>query len=125
VVAVGERVRLITDPASYPTQNNEYGTWAMGSNWAQHFEMGGLGTTGALFNYNCQTQGTCGNDADAFTTAGCFSSRHSGGVLFVYLDGHVDYFSNSTDDSVRQSIGVINGDGDVDSPDNSPLNDDD
>jgi prepilin-type N-terminal cleavage/methylation domain-containing protein len=125
VVAVGERVRLITDPASYPMQNSEYGTWAMGSNWAQHFEMGALGTTGAPFNYNCQATGTCANDAEAYTTAGSFSSGHAGGVLFVYLDGHVDYFSNTTDDGVRQSIGVITGDGDVDSPDNSPLNDDD
>ena len=125
VVAVGERVRLITDPASYPQHNNEYGTWAMGTNWAQHFEMGALGTTGAPFNYNCQTKGTCNNDAEAYTTAGCFSSMHSGGVLFVYLDGHVDYFHDSTIDSVRQSIGVINGNGDSDSPENSPLNDDD
>ncbi len=125
VVAVGERVRLITDPASYPMQNNEYGTWAMGTNWAQHFELGGLGTTGAPFNYNCQTLGTCGNNTEAFTTAGCFSSMHAGGVLFVYLDGHVDYFINNTSDDVRQGIGVINDDNDTDSPDNSPLNDDD
>jgi prepilin-type N-terminal cleavage/methylation domain-containing protein len=125
VVAVGERVRLITDPASYPKQNDEYGTWAMGTNWAQNFEMGGLGTTGAPFNYNCQMLGTCGNDAEAYTTAGCFSSGHTGGVLFVYLDGHVDYFSNMTGDSVRWDIGVISEFGDVDSPDNSPLNDED
>jgi prepilin-type N-terminal cleavage/methylation domain-containing protein len=125
VVAVGERVRLITDPASYPQHKNEYGTWAMGSNSSQHFMLGALGTTGAPFNYNCQTLGTCGNEAEAFNTAGCFSSMHTGGVLFVYLDGHVDYFSNSTIDDVRQTIADINGLGDVDSPDNSPLNDDD
>jgi prepilin-type N-terminal cleavage/methylation domain-containing protein len=125
VVAVGERVRLITDPASYPQHNNEYGTWAMGSNWSQHFMMGALGTTGTPFNYNCQAMGTCANENDAYNTAGCFSSMHSGGVLFVYLDGHVDYFHNSTSDDVRQTIADINGLGDVDSPDNSPLNDDD
>ena len=125
VVAVGERVRLISDPTLYPMQNNEYGTWAMGTNWALHFEMGALGTTGAPFNYNCQTQGTCSNQDEAFTTAGCFSSRHTGGVLFVFLDGHVDYFSDSTIDDVRYSIGVISGDGAADTPDNSPLNDDD
>jgi hypothetical protein len=106
-------------------QNNEYGTWAMGTNWAQNFEMGGLGTTGTPFNYNCQLKGTCANDAEAFSTGGCFSSGHTGGVLFVYLDGHVDYFTDTTIDAVRQSIGVINGDGDADSPANSPLNDDD
>jgi hypothetical protein len=125
VVAVGERVRLITDPASYPLQNTEYGTWALGTNWAQHFEMGGLGTTGAPFNYNCQKLGTCSNAAEAFTTAGAFSSWHTNGVLFVYLDGHVDFFSTSTIDSIRQTIGVIDDSLDTDSPDNSPLNDDD
>ncbi len=125
VVAVGERVRLITNPAFYPQQNNEYGTWAMGSNWSQNFMMGALGTTGAPFNYNCQTIGTCANATEAFTTAGCFSSMHTGGVLFVYLDGHVDFFSNSTADDIRYAIGVINQNGNQDSPDNSPLNDDD
>jgi prepilin-type N-terminal cleavage/methylation domain-containing protein/prepilin-type processing-associated H-X9-DG protein len=125
VVAIGERVRLIDDPASYPLHNNEYGTWAMGTNWALHFMMGALGTTGSPFNYNCQTKGTCGNEDEAFTTGGCFSSRHTGGVLFVYLDGHVQYFSNSTIDDIRQTIGVIDDSQDVDSPDNSPLNDDD
>jgi prepilin-type N-terminal cleavage/methylation domain-containing protein len=125
VVAVGERVRLITDPATYPQQNNEYGTWALGSNWAQHFEMGALGTTGSPFNYNCQRMGTCANDGEAFTTAGGFSSMHPGGVLFVYLDGHVDYFSDNTNDDVRFTIAVIDRYSDTDSPDNSPLNDGD
>jgi prepilin-type N-terminal cleavage/methylation domain-containing protein len=125
VVAVGERVRLITDPTTYPMQNTEYGTWAMGSNWSLHFQMGALGTTGAPFNYNCQAKGTCSNQDEAYTTAGCFSSGHTNGVLFVYLDGHVDFFSNSTIDSIRWSIGVIDNGLDSDSPDNSPLNDDD
>jgi prepilin-type N-terminal cleavage/methylation domain-containing protein len=124
VAAVGERARLITDPAVYPLQNNEYGTWAMGSNWAEHFEMGALGTTGSPFNYNCQTKGTCANEDEAFTTAGGFSSGHTGGVLFAFLDGHVAYYSNSTGDIERYNIGVISGAGDDDSPDNSPLNDD-
>jgi prepilin-type N-terminal cleavage/methylation domain-containing protein/prepilin-type processing-associated H-X9-DG protein len=122
IVAVGERVRLIDDPADYPLQNNEYGTWAMGSNWAQHFEMGALGTTGAPFNYNCQRKGTCGNQDEAYTTAGCFSSLHTGGVQFVFCDGHVDYFSDGTSDNVRYSIAVIHESHDT--PANSPLNDD-
>jgi prepilin-type N-terminal cleavage/methylation domain-containing protein len=125
VVAIGERVRLITDPATYPQQNNEYGTWAMGTNWAQHFEMGGLGTTGSPFNYNCQAKGSCGNPDEAYTTAGGFSSMHTGGVLFVYLDGHVDFFTNDTIDEIRWTIAVINQSNDTDSPENSPLNDGD
>jgi prepilin-type N-terminal cleavage/methylation domain-containing protein len=124
VAAVGERVRFITDPTLYPMQNNEYGTWAMGSNWALHFEMGALGTTGSPFNYNCQAMGTCANQDEAFTTAGGYSSGHTLGVLFVFLDGHVAFFSNATSDDIRYSIGVIDTNSD-DSPDNSPLNDDD
>jgi prepilin-type N-terminal cleavage/methylation domain-containing protein/prepilin-type processing-associated H-X9-DG protein len=125
IVAVGERIRLITDPTTYPQQNNEYGTWQVGTNWAQNFMMGGLGTTGSPFNYDCQAKGTCGNQDEAYTSAGGFSSRHGGGVLFVYLDGHVAYFNNSTIDEIRRTIADINGLGDIDSPDNSPLNDDD
>jgi prepilin-type processing-associated H-X9-DG protein len=97
----------------------------MGSNWSGHFMMGALGTTGAPFNYNCQTTGTCANEAEAYNTAGCFSSMHMGGVLFVYLDGHVAYFSNTTIDDIRYTIGVIDQDSNTDSPDNSPLNDGD
>jgi prepilin-type N-terminal cleavage/methylation domain-containing protein len=124
IVAVGERVRLITDPATYPLQNNEYGTWAMGSNWAQHFEIGALGTTGTPFNYNCQRKGSCANQDEAYSTAGCFSSMHPGVVVgFVFLDGHVDYFSDDTSDSVRYNIAVIHETNDI--PDNSPLNDGD
>ncbi len=124
VVAVGERVRLITDAGLYPGHSQEYGTWAMGSNYSYHFMMGALGTTGIPFNYNCQTMGTCGNESEAYTTAGCFSSMHSGGVLFVYLDGHVDYFSNNTIDDIRLTIGIINGFGNGESPDNTPPVDD-
>jgi prepilin-type N-terminal cleavage/methylation domain-containing protein/prepilin-type processing-associated H-X9-DG protein len=125
IVAVGERVRFITDPTTYPRQNNEYGTWAVGTNWANRFMMGGLGTTGSPFNYNCQAMGTCSNLDEAYTSAGGFSSWHTGGVQFVFLDGHVDYFSNNTIDDIRRVIADINGSGDFDSPDNSPLNDGD
>jgi prepilin-type N-terminal cleavage/methylation domain-containing protein/prepilin-type processing-associated H-X9-DG protein len=122
IVAVGERVRLITDPANYPMQNDEYGTWAMGSNWSQNFEMGALGTTGTPFNCNCETMGTGGNQAEAYSSAGCFSSGHTAGVNFVFLDGHVDFFTSDTIDGVRYSIAVIHDSHDT--PANSPLNDD-
>jgi prepilin-type N-terminal cleavage/methylation domain-containing protein len=122
IAAIGERVRFITDPTTYPLQNDEYGTWAMGSNWAEHFECGALGTTGTPFNYNCQKTGTCANRNEAYSTAGCFSSNHIAGVLFVFLDGHVDYFDNYTSDSVRYSIAVIHESHDT--PANSPLLDD-
>src|SRR5262249_15158803 len=105
-------------------QSSEYGTWAMGSNSSHNFMMGALGTTGARFNSNCQSAGTCTNENDAYNTAGCFSSMHIGGVLFVYLDGHVDYFTNDTNDETRYTIGVIDRAMDLDSPDNTPLNDD-
>jgi prepilin-type N-terminal cleavage/methylation domain-containing protein len=126
VVGVGERVRALTNSALYPQQSSQYGTWAMGANSAQNEMMQALGTTGVPFNYNYQpTSGSVYNDSGAYNTAGCFSSMHGGGVLFVYLDGHVDYFSGNIPDAVRLAIGTINGFGSSDSPLNTVLSDDD
>jgi len=126
VVGVGERVRALTNSALYPRQSNEYGTWAMGTNSAQNEMMGALGTTGVPFNYNYEpTSGGAYNDTEAYNTAGCFSSMHMGGVLFVYLDGHVEYFRGNVPDLVRLASGTINGYGGSDAPPNSVLSDDD
>ena len=126
VVGVGERIRALTNPALYPQQFNEYGTWAMGSNYSEHEMMGALGTTGVPFNYNYDlTSGGVYNTAGAYSTAGCFSSNHTGGVLFVFMDGHVLYFSGNTSDSVRCAMGSLNGTCSTPPPPNTPLSDDD
>jgi hypothetical protein len=98
----------------------------MGSNYSLHEMMGALGTTGVPFNYNYEpTAGGVYNAAGAYNTAGCFSSNHTGGVLFVYLDGHVVYFSGNTSDTVRLTIGSLNGGAATPPPPNTPLNDED
>jgi prepilin-type N-terminal cleavage/methylation domain-containing protein len=117
VVGVGERIRALTNASSYPGQLDVYGTWAMGTNYAQNEMFQALGTTGVPFNYNDQS--------DPYNVAGCFSSTHLGGVLFAYLDGHVTNFTPNTPDLVRLAIGSITGIGGSDSPANSVLSDDD
>ncbi len=126
VVGVGERIRALTNPALYPQHLDEYGTWAMGTNYALHEMMGALGTTGVPFNYNYgPTSGGAYNAAGAYNTAGCFSSNHTGGVLFVFLDGHVTYFSGNTSDEIRLAIGSLKGGLATPPPPNTTLGDDD
>jgi prepilin-type processing-associated H-X9-DG protein len=38
-----------------------------------------------------------------------FSSRHTGGVNFAFLDGSVHFLSDSTSDQVRLAIGTRSG----------------
>src|SRR5207302_4024337 len=77
--AAGERVRLISNPALYPDNEyghgDEYGTWAMGTNWAENHLEECLGSIGIPFNYNGQTAGSYIRFA-ASNTAGGFSSNH-------------------------------------------------
>jgi prepilin-type N-terminal cleavage/methylation domain-containing protein/prepilin-type processing-associated H-X9-DG protein len=111
--AAGERVRLITNSALYPDQEyghgDEYGTWAMGTNWAENHLEQCLGSIGIPFNYNGQTGGTYIRFA-ASNTAGGFSSAHAGkGVNFAFLDGSVHFLSADTADFVRLALGTIQG----------------
>jgi len=41
---------------------------------------------------------------------GAFASRHPGGAMFVYCDGHVDFLSESEDFEVYQNLSTIAGD---------------
>jgi prepilin-type N-terminal cleavage/methylation domain-containing protein len=126
VVGVGERVRALTNPNLYPKQSTEYGTWMLGTNSALSEMMGALGTTGVPFNYNYQpTANGVYIEPEAYNTAGCFSSNHGGGVLFVYLDGHVDYFDGNTADAVRLAMGTISGSDYDTPPPNTVISDDD
>jgi prepilin-type N-terminal cleavage/methylation domain-containing protein/prepilin-type processing-associated H-X9-DG protein len=113
-VAVGERVRVIPFSASYtnypdnatPSCQSEYGTWAMGTNLAANMQHQAVGTTGTPFNY------LPANFADRFSetnAAACYSSMHTGGVNFVFLDGTVHFLSTNTSASVRLAIGTIAG----------------
>jgi prepilin-type N-terminal cleavage/methylation domain-containing protein/prepilin-type processing-associated H-X9-DG protein len=111
-VAGGERVRLITDPKLYPENEyghgDEYGTWALGTMWAENHLDAALGSVGIPFNYNPQT--TTYIRFAASNTGGAYSSRHAGGgVNILFLDGSVRSLDASTPDSVRLAIGTIHG----------------
>jgi prepilin-type N-terminal cleavage/methylation domain-containing protein/prepilin-type processing-associated H-X9-DG protein len=111
--AVGERVRLIPSPSLYPENDaghgDEYGTWAMGTNWIENHLEECLGSIGIPFNYNGETGGTYIRFA-ASNTAGGFSSNHIGkGVNFAFLDGSVHFLSADTSNFVRMALGTIQG----------------
>src|SRR5262249_44290614 len=111
-VAVGERIRSITNVANYPEtgQNADaaatYGTWAMGTPVTANAQEQAVGSTGNPFNH------VPANPADRFSqtnTAGCYSSKHTGGINFVFLDATVHFLNANTNDSVRLAIGTIAG----------------
>jgi prepilin-type processing-associated H-X9-DG protein len=111
-VAGGERVRQITNPALYPENEyghgDEYGTWSLGTMWAENHLDAAIGCIGIPLNYNPQT--TTYIRFAASNTGGAFSSRHSGGgVNFVFLDGSVHLLSVDISDSVRLALGTIQG----------------
>jgi prepilin-type N-terminal cleavage/methylation domain-containing protein/prepilin-type processing-associated H-X9-DG protein len=108
--AVGERVRLLTDPKFFPDSddgghNDDYGTWAMGTNWSRNHLNECLGSIGIPFNYHDIT-----GRFQISNSAGGYSSNHNGkGVNFVFLDGSVHYLSPNTSDLVRLALGTISG----------------
>ncbi len=111
--AAGERIRLLTNPALFPENTpyqsgDEYGTWSLGSNWAENHMEGALGSIGIPFNSNAQ--GNSYNRMEASLTGGAYSSNHIGkGVSFVFLDGSVHFLAANTADSVRLALGTIAG----------------
>ncbi len=113
-VAAGERLRLITNPAWYPENEyghgDEYGTWAIGTMWAENHVEAATGSIGIPLNYNPQTPATGYVRFWASNTAGAFSSDHAGnGVCFVFLDGSVHLLSATTPDLIRLALGTIRG----------------
>jgi prepilin-type N-terminal cleavage/methylation domain-containing protein/prepilin-type processing-associated H-X9-DG protein len=112
-VAIGERVRLLTDPSLFPENNaghgDEYGTWAMGTNWAENNLGECVGSIGIPLNYNGETAGMYIRFA-ASNTAGGFASNHNGkGVQFAFLDGSVHLLSADVSNAVRMALGTIQG----------------
>jgi len=111
-VAAGERVRLITKPSLYPEneygRGDEYGTWSLGTMWAEnHFECA-LGSIGIPLHFNPQT--TSYIRFAASNTGGAFSSRHAGGIVnFAFLDGTVRQLDPTVSDVVRLALGTIAG----------------
>ena len=116
-VAVGERFRALTNQALFPENDysssepiTEYGTWAMGTNQAENHMECALGSIGIPLNYNyASAPGATFQRFPASNTAGCYSSRHSGAVGFVFLDGSVHFLSSTMSDHVRMALGTIRG----------------
>jgi hypothetical protein len=111
-MAAGERVRLINNPAWYPENEYgngaEYGTWFVGTMWAENHIEAATGSIGIPLNYNTQTTGYVRFEASK--TAGAFSSKHtSGNVNILLMDGSVRSIAASTPDNVRLALGTIAG----------------
>jgi prepilin-type N-terminal cleavage/methylation domain-containing protein/prepilin-type processing-associated H-X9-DG protein len=111
-MAAGERIRFITNPALYPENEyghgDEYGTWSVGTMWAENHMEAATGSIGIPLNYNTQT--TTYIRFEASKTAGAFSSRHTNGAVnILLLDGSVRSLDKNTPDLVRLALGTIKG----------------
>ena len=106
--AVGERFAVLTNPTLYPEQQDEYGTWCLGTNLAENHSETSLGSIGIPFNYDGETGGSYIRFA-ASNTAGAFRSMHTGGLNFLLLDGSVHFLSVNTPDAMRLALGTIAG----------------
>ena len=107
-IAAGERVRQLTTTALYPENQDEYGTWAIGTMWAENHLECAIGSVGIPLNYNSQT--TSYVRFAASNTGGAFSSRHPGEVVvFAFLDGSVHTLDQTVSDAVRLALGTIAG----------------
>jgi prepilin-type N-terminal cleavage/methylation domain-containing protein/prepilin-type processing-associated H-X9-DG protein len=108
--AIGERYRSITDPTKWPdigggvSNDDRYGTWAIGTNAVDNQNGIPQGSTGLPFNY-FDVSGRFQQSNSSFA----FISRHTGGVNFVFMDGSVKFLTTATTDAVRLAIGTIQG----------------
>jgi prepilin-type N-terminal cleavage/methylation domain-containing protein/prepilin-type processing-associated H-X9-DG protein len=99
--AIGERYRHFDDPGN--GGHGGWGTFALGSPHAQNGHNLFSGSTGLPFNPVIPDP-----HADTTHLIG-FSSRHPGGVNFVFLDGGVRFLSDGTSDTARTAIGTRAG----------------
>ncbi len=104
---VGERYRYMTAYDSYTGSVGRYGTWAMGSPDINNASEQAVGSIGMPFNYN--VTGALTGVADLSKGAGCFSSLHTNGVSFVFVDGSVHFLSLTTANLTRLALGTIAG----------------
>jgi prepilin-type processing-associated H-X9-DG protein len=140
----GERIRHRFIPATFPfkiassaipEQWHQYGYWSLGALWGKDSDgvthsayAQALGSIGVPLNYrqddstmlpaslNVGDPLTNNQHDQAKHVFNGFSSRHSGGVNFVFLDGSVRFLSDSTSDEVRKAVGSRNGRDQVELP---------
>jgi prepilin-type processing-associated H-X9-DG protein len=110
--AIGERYRYHNGPGSEGNSGHGgWGTWACASPHAQNGHNAFSGSTFVPFNPVIPTPAS-----DTRHLIG-FSSRHTGGVNFSFLDGSVRFLRDSTSDATRFAIGSRDG-GEVTNLDN-------
>src|SRR5262249_26100981 len=101
---VGERYRYRNDAGSAGTNGHGgWGTFALASPHAQNGHNLFSGTTAIPFNIVIPNPNS---DTRHLIS---FSSRHTGGVQFLFLDGSVRFIKDSTSDAVRLAIGTRSG----------------
>ncbi|HEY1067780.1 MAG TPA: DUF1559 domain-containing protein [Pirellulales bacterium] len=81
------------------------GTWAVGSPSSTDMPQECVGSLGIPFNFPNPTNTT--SNPVAGQTISAFSSRHSGGVNGLFLDGRVIFLANNIDGYVRSALGTI------------------
>jgi prepilin-type N-terminal cleavage/methylation domain-containing protein/prepilin-type processing-associated H-X9-DG protein len=96
--AIGERYRYNDDPGT--NGHGGWGIFALGSPYAQNGHNLFSGSTWGPFNP------VIPNPASDTTHLIGFSSKHTGGVNFVFLDGSVRFMTDGTSDYVRSAIGT-------------------
>jgi prepilin-type N-terminal cleavage/methylation domain-containing protein/prepilin-type processing-associated H-X9-DG protein len=99
--AIGERYRYNQDPG-----NNGHGGWGIFALASPHAQNGHNLFSGSTF---LPFNPVIPNPASDTTHLVSFSSRHNGGVNFVFLDGSVRFMSDRTTDTVRTAIGTRDG----------------
>jgi prepilin-type N-terminal cleavage/methylation domain-containing protein/prepilin-type processing-associated H-X9-DG protein len=98
---IGERYRYSNNNGT--NSHGGWGVFALASPHAQNGHNLFSGSTAGPFNPVIPDPAS-----DTSHLIG-FSSRHPGGVNFVFLDGSVRFLSDSTADTVRKAIGTRNG----------------
>ena len=104
---LGERFRYMKQFDSWTGNIGRYGTWGVGTPDTNNTNEESVGSIGFPFNYDLM--GVLTSDQDLSKGAGCFSSRHTNGVNFVFADGSVHFLSVGTADKIRLALGTIAG----------------
>jgi prepilin-type processing-associated H-X9-DG protein len=98
---IGERYRYNDDPGK--SSHGGWGVFALASPYAQNGHNLFSGSTWGAFNPVIPDPAS-----DTSHLVG-FSSRHTGGVNFVFCDGSVRFLTDATSDALRSAIGTRNG----------------
>jgi prepilin-type processing-associated H-X9-DG protein len=105
-LGVAERYRVSESYDTYTTSagTGAGGTWGMGTPSNNNAVQQSVGSTAVPFNYNVTSDNT-----SLSRTSLAYSSRHTGGVNAMFMDGSVRFLTNSTPGAVRSYLGTIAG----------------